>query len=175
MTAMPQHRSDSRLDPMFVERERNRFAGRALGFLVVLNGAGALIMLSILAQTPADAPVDSKYGAAMLFFAGGTIAALLSSFIAYVNRSATMTAPERENMRAALQGLAIAIVIGSGAAFFTAMNMVATAASERSSSHPKGSKEQPKTKGQDQQQPDPLVKPSRTRQASAQLPIERSD
>jgi hypothetical protein len=143
MTRMPTApRVDSRLDPMFVERERNRFAGRALGFLVVLNGAGALIMLWILAQTPADSPVDSKYGAAMLFFAGGAIAALLSSFIAYVNRSAAMAAPKRDNLRAALQGLAIAIVIGSGAAFFTAMNMVATAASEKSSSHPKGPREQ---------------------------------
>jgi hypothetical protein len=150
ITAMPHNRSDSRPDPMFVERERNRFAGRALAFLIVLNGAGALILLSILAQTPADSPLDSKYGAAMLFFAGGAIAALLSSFIAYVNRSATMAAPERENLRAALQGLGIAIVIGSGAAFFTGMNMVATAASEKSSSHPKGSKEQQ----------EPMVKPS---------------
>jgi hypothetical protein len=159
MTAMP-HNRDSRLDPIVVERERNRFAGRALAFLVVLNGAGALILLSILAQAP-ESSVDTKYGAAMLFFSGGAIAALLSSFIAYVNRSATMEVPERANFRAGLQGLAIAIVIGSGAAFFTAMNMVATAASERSSSHPKGSKEQP----------DPLVKPSEPVRLPHRLPI----
>lgn len=140
MTAMPHNRTDPRLDPVFVERERNRFAARALAFLVLLNGAGALILLSILAQAP-ESSVNSKYGAAMLFFSGGAIAALLSSFIAYINRTVAMEAPQRANLRAALQGLAIAIVIGSGAAFFTGMNMVATAASARSSSHPKGSKE----------------------------------
>jgi hypothetical protein len=140
MTAMPQQRTDPRLDPLFIERERNRFGARALAFLVVLNGAAALILLSILAKAP-EATVDTKYAAAMLFFSGGAIAALLSSFLAYVNRTVAMEAPERANLRASLQGLAIAVVIGSGAAFLTGMNMVAGAASEKSSSHPKGSKE----------------------------------
>jgi hypothetical protein len=143
MTAMAQHRTDPRLDPLFIERERNRFGARALAFLVVLNGAAALILLSILAKAP-EATVDTKYAAAMLFFSGGAIAALLSSFLAYINRTVTMEAPQRANLRASLQGLAIAVVIGSGAAFLTGMNMVAGAASEKSSSHPKGSKEQPK-------------------------------
>ena len=149
MTAMPQNRTDPRLDPVFLERERNRFAARALAFLVVLNGAGALVLLSILAQAPENS-VNAKYGAAMLFFSGGAIAALLSSFIAYVNRTMAMEAPERANLRSALQGLAIAIVIGSGAAFLTGMNMVASAASARSSSHPKGPREERA----------PVVKPS---------------
>ena len=142
MTRMPPaNRIDPRLDPVFLERERNRFAARALAFLVLLNGAAALVLLSILARAP-ESTVDSKYGAAMLFFSGGAIAALLSSFIAYINRTVAMEAPQRANLRSALQGLAIAIVIGSGAAFLTGMNMVATASSAKSSSHPKGSKEQ---------------------------------
>ena len=149
MTAMPQNRTDPRLDPVFLERERNRFAARSLAFLVVLNGVGAFILLSILARAPENS-VDPKYAAAMLFFSGGAIAALLSSFIAYVNRTLAMEAPQRANLRAALQGLSIAIVIGSGAAFVTGMNMVANAAAERSSSHPKGSKEERA----------PVVKPS---------------
>ena len=142
MTRMPPaNRIDPRLDPVFLERERNRFAARALAFLVLLNGAAALVLLSILARAP-ESTVDSKYGAAMLFFSGGAIAALLSSFIAYINRTVAMEAPQRANLRSTLQGLAIAIVIGSGAAFLTGMNMVAAAASEKSSSHPKGWKEQ---------------------------------
>ncbi len=40
-----------------------------------------------------------------------------------------------------MRGLAIAAVVGSGAAFFVGMNMVATAQAEKSSSHPKGSRE----------------------------------
>jgi len=141
MTAMAQQRTDPRLDPIFIEQERNRFAARALAFLVLLNGAGALVLLSILARAPVST-VDSKTAAAMLFFSGGAIAGLLSSFLAYINRTLTMEAPHRANLRAALQGLAIAVVIGSGAAFLTGMNMVAGAASEKSSSHSKGSKEQ---------------------------------
>ena len=48
MTRMPPNagRVDPRLDPIFVERERNRFAARALAFLVLLNGAAALVMLA---------------------------------------------------------------------------------------------------------------------------------
>jgi hypothetical protein len=144
MTAMPDNnasRSDPRLDPLFLERERNRFAARALAFLILLNGVAALILLAILARAP-ESSVDSRTAAAMLFFSGGAIAALLSSFIAYVNRTVAMEAPHRANLRAALQGLAIAVVIGSGAAFVTGMNMVAVAASSKSSSHPKGPKEQ---------------------------------
>jgi hypothetical protein len=159
MSAMPQpaSRTDPRLDPVFLERERNRFAARALAFLVLLNGGAALILLPILARA-AESSVDSKVAAALLFFSGGAIAALLSSFIAYVNRTLAMEAPERANLRAALQGLAIAVVIGSGAAFVTGMNMVAVASSSKSSSHPKGPKEQgPKD---DQQRPAPAVRPS---------------
>lgn len=144
MTRMPPNtanRVDPRLDPVFVERERNRFAARALAFLVLLNGAGALILLSILARAQ-ESTVEPKLAAAMLFFSGGAIAALLSSFLAYINRTVTMEAPERAGLRRVLQILAIVVVVGSAAAFITGMNMVGAAASEKSSSHPKGPREQ---------------------------------
>ena len=170
MTRMPPNESrrvDPRLDPVFVERERNRFAARALAFLVLLNGAAALVMLSILARAP-ESSVEPKFATAMLFFSGGAIAALLSSFLAYINRTVAMEAPQRASLRQALLILAIVAVIGSGVAFMTGINMVATAASERSSSHPKGAKEQPGPREQpgskDQQPPKsqatPEAKPS---------------
>jgi hypothetical protein len=151
MASMPQNRVDPNLDPVHVERERNRFAARALAFLVVLNGAAALVLLSILARAP-EASVDSKVASAMLFFSGGAIAALLSSFLAYIYRTVIMEAPERAGLRRALQILAILSVIGSGAAFLTGTNMVSSAASEKSSTHPKGPKEQ--------RNPAPMVRPS---------------
>ena len=40
------------LDAAFIERERNRFAGRALSFLVALNGIAALVLLIIVAMEP---------------------------------------------------------------------------------------------------------------------------
>jgi hypothetical protein len=133
--------SDPLVERAFVERERNRFANRSLSFLVVLNGAAALILLTIMAQA-GKSSVDGKVAAAMLFFSSGAIAALLSAFLAYINRTVRMRQSERsENLRAALRGLAIAAVIGSGAAFLVGMNMVATSAVEKSSSHPKGSRQ----------------------------------
>jgi hypothetical protein len=135
-----------RIDPILIERERNRLGARALGFLIVLNGAAAIVLLSILARAP-EASVDSKMAAALLFFSGGAIAALLSSFLAYINRTVALEAPERANLRRGLQIVSIVAVIGSAIAFLTGMNMVAAAASERSSSHPKGPKEQQRPKG----------------------------
>jgi hypothetical protein len=151
-TASPAHPqtarpADPRLDPLFIERERNRLGARALGFLVLLNGAAALVLLAILGRAP-ESSVDSKVAIAMLFFSGGAIAALLSSFLAYINRTLALEAPERATLRRALQICAIVAVVGSAAAFFTGMNMVGDAASERSSSHPKGPKEAPALKEQ---------------------------
>ena len=145
MTSMPPnsiHESDPRLERAFVEREQNRFAGRALLVLVILNGAASLVLLAMLARAP-DASVEPKIAAAMLFFAGGAIAALLSSFLAYVNRAIRIEAPERRSLQRVLRIIAILAVIGSGIAFMTGMNMVGVAASEKSSSHPKGAKEKP--------------------------------
>jgi ABC-type multidrug transport system fused ATPase/permease subunit len=129
------------IDRVFIERERNRFASRALSLLVFLNGASALILLMVMALAP-DATVDGKVAAALLFFSVGAIFALLSAFLAYINRTIRLEQPgRRENLRSALRGFAIATVIGSGAAFLTGMNMVATAKVEKPSSQSKGPQE----------------------------------
>jgi hypothetical protein len=132
--------SDPQFERMFIERERNRFANRALSLLVVLNGAAALILLTIMAQAP-ESTLDRKLAAAMMFFSGGASAALLSSFLAYVNRTVRMEGLARDGLRRVLRGFAVAAVIGSGAAFLVGMNMVGTISAEKSSSHPKGSRE----------------------------------
>jgi len=137
--------ADQHFDPIFVERERDRFGARALGFLIALNGVAALVLLSNLGRA-SESSVDSKIAAAMLFFSGGAVAALLSAFLAYMNRTVTMEAPERASLRRGLQILGILAVIGSAASFLTGMNMVASAAAQKSSSHPKGPKEQTRPK-----------------------------
>ena len=128
------------LDPTFIERERNRLAGRAVSFLIVLNGAAALVLLTIVALAP-QATVDGKVTMAMVVFSGGALAALFSSFLAYVNRTVRLESPERRDLRRVLRAIAIAAVIGSGAAFLIGMNMVGTTQAEKSSSHPKGGRE----------------------------------
>lgn len=139
-------RADPRIDLLAIEKERNRLGARALGFLIALNGAAALVLLSVLARAP-EASVDSKMATALLFFSGGAIAALLSSFLAYINRTVAMETPERASLRRGLQIVSIVAVVGSAVAFLTGMNMVTAAASERSSSHPKGPKEQQRPQG----------------------------
>jgi hypothetical protein len=138
--------ADPRLDVALIERERNRFGARALGFLILLNGGAALVLLAILGRAP-EATVDSKLASAMLFFSGGAVAALLSSFLAYLNRTIALEAPDRRDLRRGLQIVGIVAVVCSAAAFLTGMNMVGSAASERSSSHPKGPKEQQRPEG----------------------------
>lgn len=137
----PSQPSEPQLERTFIERERNRFAGRALSLLVLLNGVAALMLLMISAQAP-ESTVNVKIAAAMMFFSGGAVAALLSSFLAYVNRTVRMESPSRANFRLILRALAIASVIGSGAAFLTGMNMVGVTSAEKSSSHPKGEQQQ---------------------------------
>jgi hypothetical protein len=132
--------TDPRFERITIEREQNRLAARALLVLVILNGAAALVLLSILGKAP-ESSVDPKFGAAMLFFAAGATAALFSAFIAYINRTVRLEAPERKTLQNVLRIVAILAVIGSGASFLTGMNMVGDAASEKSSSHPKGPRE----------------------------------
>jgi hypothetical protein len=55
----------------------------------------------------------------------------------------SLDARERPALRRILLILALASVIGSGAAFLTGMNMVGAASGEKTSSHPKGAKEKP--------------------------------
>ena len=44
-----------RIDPLFLERQRNRYASRAVAFLVILNGIAALLLLSnFVKSTTAD-------------------------------------------------------------------------------------------------------------------------
>ena len=144
MTTLPPDPSQPR-EPQperaFIERERNRFAARALSFLVLLNGAAALVLLMILAQAP-ESTADPKIAAAMMFFSGGAVAALLSSFLAYINRTVRLESSSHANFRRLLRALAIASVLGSGAAFLTGMNMVAATSAEKSSSHPKDRRQQ---------------------------------
>jgi hypothetical protein len=129
--------TDQDVERVFIESERNRFAGRALSLLVVLNGSAALVLLTLLAQAP-PGTVDSQLAAAMMCFGGGAIAALLSSFLAYINRTVRMESPQRARARRVLRLLAIIVVLGSGSAFLIGMNMVGNTSAEKSSSHPKG-------------------------------------
>jgi len=127
-------------DAGLIERERDRLAGQALSFLIALNGVAALLLLAIVAMEP-QATVDRKVTMAMMVFSGGALAALFSSFLAYVNRTVRLESPGRGGLRRVLRMIAIVAVMGSGVAFLIGMNMVGTTQAEKSSSHPKSGRE----------------------------------
>src|SRR5262245_34994996 len=76
-----------------------------------------------------------------MYFSGGAMAGLLSALIAYINRTVSFDGRERPGLRRILLTLALAAVIGSGAAFVTGMYLVGDASAEKTSSHLKGAKE----------------------------------
>jgi hypothetical protein len=121
--------------PVLIDGQQDRYAGRALGYLVLLNGAAALLMLSAFALGFQD--TEPKLVAAMLVFGAGAMAGLVSSLIAYLNRAIRIEAPERIQLRDALRLAAMVAVIASGASFMIGLNMVGTATISRSSTHPK--------------------------------------
>ena len=78
-----------RIDPLFLERQRNRYASRAVAFLVILNGIAALLLLSNfvnLRPLTENAPTVAD---AMVVFGAGVAAALASMFFAHLRRSLT--------------------------------------------------------------------------------------
>ncbi len=136
-TVPPGSRPDkvSRPDPVLVEGQHYSYAASALSYIVLLNGAAALLMLSAFAFGLQS--TEPKLVAAMLVFGSGTIAGLLSSFLTYLNRVIRLESPHRKRVRDGLRIAALMAVIASGAGFLIGLNMVGTATTSRSSTHPK--------------------------------------
>jgi hypothetical protein len=118
-----------------MELQQDPIAGRGLLFLVLLNGGAALLMLAAFAFGLQS--TEPKLVAAMLVFGSGAMTGLLSTFLAYLNRVIRLEAPGRVQLRDALRIAAMIAVIASGASFLVGLNMVGTATTSRSSTHPK--------------------------------------
>jgi hypothetical protein len=80
------------VDPLFIERQRNRYASRAVAYVVWLNGLAALALL--LGFAHATIPPDNvkRFADAMLVFGAGTVAGLGSAFFAYVGAPSELSA-----------------------------------------------------------------------------------
>jgi hypothetical protein len=116
-----------RIDPLFLERQRSRYASRGVAFLILLNGAAALLLLSNFAQLSPQIENASKVAAAMLVFGAGVAAALASMFFAYLRRTLRMEAPERASLRPLGWWLAVLAAVASTACFLVGLSMVGTA------------------------------------------------
>ena len=142
-----------------LERERDRYVSRGLAYIILLNGAAALILLTALAFAPQSTTDSHRLAWAMMVFGSGAITGLLSSLFAYFGRVMMVETSSRLIMRDLLRVGAIVAAVGSGAAFLTALNMVAITAPE--SSHTR-----PKTKPEEQA-PAPAMNPAQLPSAPA--------
>jgi hypothetical protein len=132
----PPQRSNEHL-PDFSVRGRDRYASRALAYVILLNGVAALILVTALAFAPRSATDPHRLAWAMMVFGSGALAGLLSSLLAYIGRTATVEASSHLVVRDLLRVGAIIAAVGSGAAFLMALNMMALTVPESSSTRPK--------------------------------------
>jgi len=131
----PPQRPNEHLPDAFPDRERDRYASRALAYVILLNGAVALILLTALAFTPQSASDPRRLTWAMLVYGSGALAGLLSSLLAYIGR--TGMGSSYLIVQDVLRVGAIIAAVGSGAAFLTGFNIMALMVPEASSTRPK--------------------------------------
>jgi hypothetical protein len=99
-----------RVDPLFVERQRNKYASRGVALLVLLNGVAAIVLLAMLAQGISTA--IKPFANAMTVFGAGAALGLASAFFAYLSRTFRLERPELlTTWRKPLRWLAVASAI----------------------------------------------------------------
>ena len=116
-----------RVDALFLERERNRYASRAVAFLVILNGIASLLLLGNFVRLSPQIENAPKVVAAMVVFGAGVVAALASMFFAYLQRTLLIEAPEHVPSRPVERWLAMLAAVASAAYFLIGLSMVGTA------------------------------------------------
>jgi hypothetical protein len=121
MTMPPDRLDVVRVDPFFIEGQRNQYANRGVAFIVLLNGAAAIVLLAILAQ-PSSTGGLKAIADAMLVFSIGAVLGLTSALLAYLNRTLRLDEPGM-TWRRPLRWFAVAAVVAGAACFLVGMNM----------------------------------------------------
>lgn len=123
----PQYREEVNIDPLFLERQRNRYASRGVAFLVILNGVAALLLLGNFVRLNPQIENAPKVADAMVVFGGGVAAALASMFFAYLRRTVLLRAPNRAPSIPFGWWLAVLASVVSAVCFVGGLRMVGTA------------------------------------------------
>jgi hypothetical protein len=110
-------------DPLFIERQRNRYASRAVSYVVWLNGLAAIALVIGLAHATLPADQVKRLADAMLVFGVGAVAGLASAFFAYVGRLVRLERLDLISWRQPLRWLAILAAVIGAFCFLAALNM----------------------------------------------------
>src|SRR4029453_15889583 len=81
------------VDPVFIERQRNRYASRAVAYLVWLNGLAAIGLLIGLAHATLPGDQVKRFADSILVFGAGSVCGLASAFSAYIGRTFRLERP----------------------------------------------------------------------------------
>jgi hypothetical protein len=131
-----------RVDPLFVERQRNRYASRGVALVVLLNGVAAIVLLVTLAQGITHAA--KPFADAMLVFGAGAALGLASAFFAYLSRTFRLERPELlTTWRRPLRWLAVGAAIAGTACFLVGLNMARLSVLPDESSRPQATTPRP--------------------------------
>ena len=115
------------IDPLFIERQRNRYASRAVAYVVWLNGLAAITLLIGLMHATLPADQVKRFADAMLVFGAGAVAGLASAFFAYVGRIIRLERPALIGWRQPLRWLAILAAFAGAVCFLGALNLARVA------------------------------------------------
>jgi hypothetical protein len=114
------------VDPLYIERQRNRYASRALASIVWLNGLSAIALLIGLAHAGSPAGAAKRFADAMFVFGIGSVAGLASAFFAYTGRL-RLEYPALVDWHRPLRLAAIIAAVIGVICFLTALNMARSA------------------------------------------------
>ena len=113
------------IDPLFIERQRNRYeryASRAIAYVVWLNGLAAIaLLISLAAHTGLPANAAHRFARGMLVFGVGSAAGLASAFFGYIGRTLRLEYPGVISWR--IPWLAIIAAVISVLCFLAGLNM----------------------------------------------------
>jgi hypothetical protein len=111
------------VDPLFIERQRNRYASRVIAYIVWLNGLSAIALLIGLSHASLPADQVKRFADAMLVFGAGSVCGLASAFFAYIGRTFRLERPTLIGWRRPLRWCAILAAIVGAVCFIGALNM----------------------------------------------------
>ena len=111
------------IDPLFLERQRNRYASRGVGLVVLLNGIAAIALLVGIAHGTSSAESTERFADAMMVFGAGATLGLATAFFAYLSRTFRMERPPDASWRMPLRWLAVGAAMLGAACFLIGLNM----------------------------------------------------